>query len=220
MFMKKLAVLLVLLTFCSAAMAETLDVSNVDCTVDLTRRLETSIELADTSAYADKKADTVTRNDNVYEVDNGNLRMTLDLSKYPGFLCFTQDMYASFESYLAVSDPNALVNELIDEKVHFFLYDMETNLQIFIYENEADNLSALVGDFSKMSADNQKVVASRIASNCTIQSIGENSWLLIQDGVLVTICNGQYVIVEFGGSDDAAADMEDTQDILSHMRFN
>ena len=43
--------------------------------------------------------------------------------------------------------------------------------------------------------------------------------VMANNGMLVTIFKDQYYIVEYGGTDDAAADLEDTLSLLESLSF-
>lgn len=218
--MKKLLIaLIVLMLCCFTACAETLDVNPEDLKLDLSVKHNIEVELADQAAFAQSTVDKVTRTENSYIVDNGSVTMTLDMEKYPAVLCFTQDKYASFESYLSLSPEkiDSLLAQLIKDKINFYLIDLETGMQVFIYTKEGDDLSAVVGDLATLSEENRQVLLSRVFSGMTIQEAGSTPWIIASDYALLTIANNQYVVVEFGGSGDAAADLEDTLGILSGM---
>ena len=218
--MKKCIALAVVMTLlCSCALAETLDISGKESTLNMNQSRAIQVELTDDAAFAAKNMDAVEREGDIYSVHAGNVTYHLDVGPFPTFLCFTQDLYASFDAYLRHGSPKELQKMLIDEDIHFFLYDLETELTIYIYSDEADELSALAEDFSSLSPANQELIASILCTDPVLKQAGNTTWILGNDHLMATIVGGEYVIVEFGGSDDPAADLEDTLALLSHLQF-
>ena len=218
--MKKwLIAIVILMLCCASAYAETLEVNPEDVTLDLSAAHHADVELADQAAFANAGADTVVRDGTNYIVDTGALKLKLNMARYPSVLCFTQDKYASFEAYLAV-DPaklDELLNWLITDKINFFLLDLETNMEVYIYTHEADNASLMIGNLSTLSDDNMNVVTSRIFPGATALQAGSTRWIQASDSAMLTIVNNQYVVVEFGGSGDPAGDLQDTLAIVSNL---
>lgn len=218
--MKKwLAAIIVLMLCCISAYAETLDLNPEDLTLDLSVTHQIDLKLADQSSFANSGADTVVREGTNYIVNNGSLKMTLDMAKYPSILCFTQDKYASFEAYLAI-DPSMIdemIAQLIEDQINFYLIDLETSMQVFIYTHEADNVSTMVGNLSTLSDENVQVVINRIFPGTEVLQAGSSRWLKASDTGMLTIAGDQYVVVEFGGSGDPAGDLQDTLGILANL---
>ena len=216
---KLLVVLIVLMLCCVSAFAETLELNPEDVKLDLSKAHSYEVELEDQETFAKSSADTVVREGYNYIVDNGSLKMALDLSRYPGILCFTQDKFASFEAYLAIKPEyvDTMLNQLIEDKVNFYLVDRTTNMQVYIYAEEADNVSTMVVDLNTLSEENVQVLTSRIFPGATVCQAGNTRWLKLGSSYMLTIAKGQYVMTEFGGSGDPDADLEDTLDILSYL---
>ena len=218
--MKKLLLLAAALVLCCAsAFAETLELNPEDVALDLSAHHSIEIELADDSAFAQDGADTVTREGTSYIVDNGSLKMALDMGKYPAILCFTQDKYASFEAFLSINPEavDSLLAQLIEQKINYYLIDLETGMNVYIYARESDNVSTMVANLNTLSEANVQVLTSRVFPGAAAVQAGANRWLQVSDTAMLTIANSQYVIVEFGGSGDAAGDLQDTIDIVSQM---
>ena len=141
-----------LMLICSGAFAETLDVTAADFTADITKNIDIPLQLVDDAAYRSARADKVERDGETYIVRRGsNLTITLDMARFSTFLCFTQDLYASFDAYLRTSDPYTLLEELINNKIYFGLADTETEMMVFACEVEADSMSKMVDNFSTLS---------------------------------------------------------------------
>ena len=219
--MKRIVALLlvVLMLASSGVLAETSDVTAGDFTADVTKNVSIPLDLADEASFSVGKADKVDRKGDTYIVRRGDdLTISLDMSLFSTILCFTQDLYASFEAYLRTSDPHGLQQELIDNKIFFYLADIETGMMVLAYQSEKDSMSSMVDDFSSLSASNKALIASLVASDTSVVQAGDYSWVSIGDSHLLTIFNSQYIIVEIAGS-DPSADMEDTLSILSHIQF-
>ena len=218
--MKKLMVLAVaLLMICSVALAETPEISQEDFTLDLNQKHMVSLDLIDESAMSIGEADSVIRDGNKYIVNNGTIEYRLDLEKFPTLLCFTQNKMASFEAYLRVGDPESLLEYLIDEEINFYLVDMETKMQVYIYPHEGDKLSAFTGDLSQLDPQNQELIASMMASNPVIKKAGDVTWIVANEAMMLTIFKNQYICVEFGGSGDPEGDLADTLDLLADLNL-
>ena len=219
--MKRIVALLlaVLMLASSGALAETLDVTAGDFTPDVTKSVRIPLDLADDASFSAAVADKVERKGDTYIVRRGDdLTISLDMSQFSTVLCFTQDLYASFEAYLRTSDPHGFQQELINNGVFFCLADIETEMMVLAYQSEMDSMSSMVVDFSSLSASNQALIASFVASDTSVVQAGDYSWVTIGDSHLLTIFNSQYIIVEIAGT-DPSADMEDTLSILSHIQF-
>ena len=220
--MKKLCLLLiiVLVFFVQAVFAETLSLDGEECTVDMGKTTKIDLKLKAPKALAISQTDVVTREGTAYIVTSGTLKYSLDMAKFPAILTFTQDIYASFEAYLACDDPNSIQEELIKEQISFFLYDQETGLMVYIYSNGEDKLSRLVDNFSELSTQNQDAVIRNIGSGASAMQCGKMTWIELSESKLATIVNGRYVFVEYGGSGDAAADRQDIMTILSGLMIS
>ena len=238
--MKKILVLAVamMMLLCSAALAEEeLTINPEDVTVNVDKSLDAPLELTAidyaakefgkelaapieldaAESFAAGKADSVIRDGSKYIVSNGTMKFTLDMTKYSAILCFTQDKMASFESYLRISDPNGLQGWLVENAVNYYLYDTETKMEAYIYMDDQDALTQMVGNFSVLSDANKQKVASMLSNNAEIKKAGSTSWIKIKDTLMLTIAKDHYVITEFGGSGDPGNDLLDTLDILSYL---
>ena len=124
--MKKLCLLLiiVLVFFVQAVFAETLSLDGEECTVDMGKTTKIDLKLKDPKALAISQTDVVTREGTAYIVTSGTLKYSLDMAKFPAILTFTQDIYASFEAYLACDDPNSIQEELIKEQYQSVPYGL------------------------------------------------------------------------------------------------
>ena len=221
--MKKLTIWLMILALAlasCAALAEAPTITADDVKMQVENIEKYNIQ-SSISSYASSGADAVSRDGSVYTVTADGLTFRLDLSAFPSFLCFTQDKYASFEAYLCMNDPNSVLDYLISENIHFYMYDPETNLEIYIYESEADELSEMVGDLCLLPSDTKALIGSYMAANAQVAAAGSDEWILFPDyNVLLNIRSGRYIHVEFGGSNDSAADLQDTLDVLSCLSFS
>ena len=221
--MKKFFCLLfVAVMICSAScvLAEEPDLSAVEIT-EKTEIAIPEINLKNSSFARNPKADKVTNNNSVYTVSAAEASYVLDMTKYPKFLCFTQDREASFASYLMWGDPDGLLNSMIDDGMHFFIVDPETYMRILIYTWKPDQLSQFVGNFSNLSETNQQVVAIRMGAESVLKC-GDNVWMVHkdqEDGRYVTVFNDHYIVVEYGGSGSVDDDMSDTGALLSGLKL-
>lgn len=217
--MKKLisCVLALVLLCCSASVAETLDIQPEDFTVDLSVSRLSGLKLTDTSFAAG--ADTVVRVDDEYTVDDGQMKYIMDMGGHPSVLCFTQDLMSSFEAYLRLGEPSLFCEYLVSEGIHYYFTDLETGMEVCVYNHEEDKMSKLAGNFSTLTDANQALLAGMIVSSPVIKTAGETDWIQLEDRGFLTIFNGQYVVVEIGGTGDAEGDAEDTLDLLSSLNL-
>ena len=216
--MRKLVALVVcavLLLSCCASLGEGLDIKPEDITADFSKIKKIDVELS-TSALADKAGDIVSRNGYVYTVVSGDVTFELDLEKFPGVLCFTQDIVSSIEAYSRVDNYQQLAENLINDGVNFVLMDLDTGLSHTIYLEEADNASTIIDNFSGLTKASQETVAPMFGSSGIVKA-GDLTWMK-GPSLLMTIVHGKYLWVEYSGTGDAEADLQDTLDILSNLK--
>ncbi len=219
--MKKLlvfALAVVMLFSCMSASALNLDELPEDFKPELDSPELPVPEWENTESFANAK-DIVTRNGDIYTVDNGSFKYVLDLENYPAILCITQDKMISFKGYLMLKDPNGFQQFMIEKGVSFNLYDLDTSMDVYIYTKEGDTLTWLIGDFSKLTAKDQQDVADILANNITLHKAGDITWMKVSDNKVITIYNNQYIFVEIHGN-SPADDMADTLDVLSHLKLS
>ncbi len=168
-------------------------------------------------ANAEESAD---HDGGVYTVDNGSFQYVLDLNSCPAFLCFTQDKTASSNAYLKLKDPDGYNRYMIEQQIDFHLVDPETGMEIYIYAREGDTLSLLVEDYSGLSAEDQQSVAQVLGTGVSIRKTADTAWMQYSENAMMTICGGQRIFVEFGGSGNAEDDLADTLDVLSHLKLS
>ena len=216
--MKKLLIIVIAMTLCCVfAFAEMPELNPEDVKLDLSEKHSIGAELENRITKAKVCKDTVSREGTSYIVDTGSLKMKLDMARFPWFFTFTQDKFASSEAYLTFSSVmDSVLSYLIEQDIHFYLMEMETGLEIDI-STQSDGLSAGIGDLNTLSEKDMKALISRYFPGATVHEAGENRWLQVNNGAIITIANSQYVVVKFGGSDDPAADLQDTLDVVSQM---
>ena len=216
--MKKLLIIVIVMTLCCVfAFAEMPELNPEDMKLDLSEKHSIGAELENSITKAKVCKDTVSREGTSYIVDTGSLKLKLDMAQFPWFFTFTQDKFASSEAYLKFSTAmDSVLSYLIEQDVHFLLMEKETGLEIDI-STQSDGFSAGIGDLNTLSEKDMKALISRNFPGATVYQAGENRWLQLNDWTIFTIANSQYVIARFGGSDDPAADLQDTLDVVSQM---
>ena len=194
--MKRFFVVLIVLCLCIGfSYAEGLSLTEIGFSSDLTPVPKSDIQLSDATSYDAEGMDTVNVDNEIYTVVGSDATYVLDLSQFPSFVTFTQDLYASFRAYLCMEHPYEFQKYLIDNQIHFLIMDAETNMQVYIYLRGLDDLSSFVND------------------------LGNQPWIQVSDSMLITFFNGYIIGVEFGGSGDMEADLQDVKAILSCLEL-
>ena len=218
--MKRFFVVLIVLCLCIGfSYAEGLSLTEIGFSSDLTPVPKSDIQLSDATSYDAEGMDTVNVDNEIYTVVGSDATYVLDLSQFPSFVTFTQDLYASFRAYLCMEHPYEFQKYLIDNQIHFLILDAETNMQVYIYLRGMDDLSSFVNDLALLSESDQKIVASMIASDSSVEVLGNQPWIQVSDSMLITFFNGYIIGVEFGGSGDMEADLQDVKAILSCLEL-
>ena len=170
------------------------------------------------SNYSPTRVDSVSLNNDVYTVSTGKLTYRLDMRYFPGFLCITQDKYVSFMGYLYLKDPNAYQKFMIENNIHFNIYEPETQLDIYIYDEDGDELSERIGDLRLLPEDTIATIATFFGSDSYLVKVDNEYWMLYPEYQhLLNIRGGRYIHVEYGGTNDPDGDLDDTLNILSCM---
>ncbi len=208
--MKKIVSLLLaaLLCFgCFSALAEDIDLTGVEANAPAAKIAEKpALDLRDAAMAGAATTDVVEVTDAYVSVTANNVTIRFDKQKAGGgFLCLTKDLMASLTDYLRYDDPYAVQDILISNDISMLIMDEFTKGCYYVYFLEADSLSALVGDFSTLSARNQTTVAQKLASTSSIVTYNNIAWIST-GSIFATIVNGQYVCVEID-SDVTAEDV-------------
>ncbi len=136
------------------------------------------------------------------------------------YTCVTQDYTASIFSLIYFSDPEGLVQSLIDEGTHLLYINNLNDDWIKIVVMEPDAVSSMVGSLNTLT--NERIVeyanAFSAMNGLTFNDIvtaGGNTWMRFNDQILVTVCGGHYVLAFWIGdegdtfTEDVLADVTD-----------
>ena len=192
---------------CFSALAEDIDLSGYEI-APLEVKDALNLEIPLLNATMGSTAHNVTVTDTSVTVIADGVQIVFDIQKAGGgYMCFTQDILASFASYLRVDDMTAFQELLIDEKIYILIVDEWTSDESYIFtDGEPDPVSALIGDLTSCSASIANQLA--ISMGCDVISYNGRPWLYATDGtrnLFVTIAGGEYVYVQTAGTLDDAA---------------
>lgn len=224
--MKKLICLILafaMLCMLGSSLAEELDLDSIEMTISMDPVAIPEIKSKDMSFAMNPNADKVEFGNNVYTVISPDATFVLDLSKgNPYKFCVTQDYFASIEYYSRSENPDEVIQSLIEKKIHFLLLDTETGMTICVLTPGSDQFSARVGDFSSWPEETQKTIQQKKNAEELVK-VGDLAWLYFpmgENGRLLTVINGAYVFVDFGGSGDPAGDLEDIKVFLTRLTIS
>lgn len=179
----------------------------------------------DMSQYALSATDTVTVNGNQYVVDNGNVRMELNLDPSLGMLIFTRDFAASIQTYFLFEDPEALWQAICDTGANIYAISTYTGAEYLLDSFEKDGFTERFGTLSTMSEEMQKayltVFAQCIEANTSeVFKAGNNVFYRVDDAFFFTFVGGNMIrVINVGGEPMSAEDLEDIRDYLACFSF-
>lgn len=211
-----------LLVSCTAAVAEGDDTGKVPAGIELSKLPATSSEkrvaLKEESAYAiSEPRDAVTISGNMIAVRTEGITMLLNLPD--AYQCFTQDYIASIRNYATMNDPEPLQNYMVEENVHYYLYDQYTQIESHIDSLEQDRASLIIGNMNSLKEDELKDFGVSFGEANGIDFDGTfktNTAVWIRytgaANVYVTIVGGKYLVYYFGETFK-----EDAEEILSNL---
>lgn len=214
---------------CCTAMAETTDSYQTETKVNpLFSQENFSTELPSLSNakpdikvgnLAPETKDTVSVNNSsvIIKTPEGILLMANIPANYT---CVTQDYTASIFSLIYFSDPEGLVQSLIDEGTHLLFINNLNNDWIKIALMEPDAVSSMFGSLNTLSNDRLVEYANAFSAihDLTFNDIvtaGGNTWMRFNDQILVSVCGGYYVLAFWIGdegdtfTEDVLADVTD-----------
>lgn len=215
--MKKIVSMFLAILMCLgiAAYAEDLDLSGIDTTVPATMEIDKSTLALHDESKAAASTDVVVVTDSAISVTSNGVMIYFDVvSAGGGYMCLTQDIHASLASYLCYEDPYAIQATLLESGIKLLAMDLFTTDCYYVFFLEPDGLSTLVGDMKALSTSNQNAVAGKLSSNGVIEVYGGQPWVNVDNRILVTIINSQYVAVQVD-SDTVAFDVPGFMSALS-----
>ena len=114
--------------------------------------------------------DTLTiSEDGYYTVDTGDVVITL-LPPF-GWNCFTQDLKTQLEAFVDVfTDPVAVVNSLIEEEIHYFIFDYDYRLFVEVKVSK-DTLGSIIKDSNLLTDEEEEIVIDLLETSYTDVSI-------------------------------------------------
>lgn len=221
---KLLSVLLAaaMLLSCCTVFAEeetqTIDFSVVEFQKITEEESGAKVAIKDESSYAIAPiSDSVTVSGSMIAVRTRGLTMMLNLPD--AYVCFTQDYFASLQSYAMLSDPDPLQNFMVQADSHFYLYDQYTQNESHIDSLQSDKACAMIGNLRYLDDENLKAFAAAFgeANDVTAQGFyktGTAVWIKYTGvvNVYITIVGSEYLAYFYGNAEDT-----DAQEILSAL---
>lgn len=209
--MKKLFALLLAAIFSLSALsvcAEEIDLDGIETSVPAAKDTavlapELRVEELATST------DVVEVTDSRISIVTAGVNITFDIATAGGgYVCLTQDIFASMADYMMMSDPYATQEELINQGVNLFAIDLYTNGGYYVFTAGSDELTNIVRNLADLSGGNLEKVASMITTNPVTETYNGNIWIHESNDhtAYLTIVNNQYVMVQFD-SDVVAEDI-------------
>ena len=211
----------------TAALAEdevTFDVADITAEVPKMEQIEVSPR--DTSAYSASTSDVVSIDGNVYNVNTGALQYTLTLDPNLGMICLTQDIVASVSEYwMLTDDMEGMMNALVEDGIHLFLYNSYTGMELQIMTDAADAVSEQIGTLSEASETMQTAYLYVLqqwfsADSAELVSIGGNTWVCMNGFFYVTCVGGEYTYaICLTEGDMTEDDVTDITDLLAGLEI-
>ncbi len=210
-----------MLVSCCAALAESenaaLNIEGTDVSGLFTPKAEGGVTLKEASFAMAQSNDVVTVADSMIAVRSGSITMMLNLPT--GYVCFTQDYFASIESYAMINDPEGLQRLMVENDCHFYLLDTIAMNESSIEGREADDLSMAIGNMKSLSDEDQIYIGTQIGSASGVDfrgvvKTGTASWLSFGGSVnlYMTVVGGTWLIYYAGNAMDI-----DAEDLLNSL---
>ncbi len=204
--MKKLiALMMALVMVCCAAgalaeaAAEEKTFNAEDFSVKVPAAEGAGIEIAVPESFAVTTGDSVTVSGSSVRVYDTHLTYTMNVPD--GFLCFTQDFFASYNAFSYISNPEGLISQMVSEDLHMILYDTLLGNEFDVYYMGQDGVSSYLGDLNALSSGELASFGSAMASanGWTYTGslrYGSNTWAQFNN-LYITVVGGQYVFACF-----------------------
>ena len=209
--MKKIFSLLLaaLLCFgCFSALAEDIDLTGVEIPQPGVKDFSEAHPVLQSDAMIAVTSHIVSVTENTITVTTNGIEMTFDFQKAGGgYLCLTQDVYASLASYLRYSSIDNAQKWMIDSEICLYLEDEFTGADNYVFLDGSDELCTVLGDLKTLpSAYLEQFIAS---AGMKVVICNDRPWFYTyyaDENITMcsTITNSQYVKVQVDGTIDDA----------------
>ena len=172
-------------------------------------------------AYGEGSTDMVSVNGSMNIVKTQeNLVFIMDVPK--GYTCLTQDFEASMFGFIRIKDPDGLIKDMIEDKIHLLFINDLDNTWIGISTIGYDSISTRVGNLNTLTKDRINSYAEVFAATESIAfndlvEAGSTTWMRFNDNILITVAGGQYIMMKAYGSDLPDTLLEDMAELLSNL---
>lgn len=132
-----------------------------------------------------------------------------------GYLCLTQDLFASLDTYKRFGDAAySLRDNLVSQGVYLWIYDTFAGLENFVYFKwDADLISEVVGTLHNLSRGDQEYIVDMLGGTADMLEVhGSTTWINCGSYYL-TIAGSQYIAVQL----DSDSTPEDAAALLSAL---
>ena len=120
------------------------------------------------------------------------------------YVCFTQDWKASILVYALFGADQSLAEELAADNIHMLILDLMNSNELHIKTFSGDAFCDLVGDMNDLPEKYYDNVGALFAEAFSAKYNGmyktaSNVWIALDDDWLLTIVNGEYVVINYIG---------------------
>ncbi len=163
--------------------------------------------------------DVVVTTDTTVTVTASGIKIHFDIAATgSAYITLTQDFYASFAGYRRFKDPQAMMEGyILANDIKLWACDEYTDDQYVVLIGEADSDSQMIGDLCNLNETNVNYVASAWGAEAGF--FNGRPWLMApQEGIYLTIVNGQYVqVYVFAGVDGTYVPVDEVSYFLSAL---
>lgn len=142
------------------------------------------------------------------------------------YVCFTQDLKASILIYALFGTDQSLAQELAGANIHMLILDLANNFnELHVKTLEGDTLCNMVGDMNELPEkyyDNVGELFAEVfsAKYNGIYKTATNVWIALDNDWLLTIVNGEYVVIEYGSKEITDLETEAFHEIADALIVN
>ena len=151
----------------------------------------------------------VTVDGSMHIIKTGKVNFFINIPN--SYVCFTQDWKASILIYALFGADQSLAQELADANIHLLILDLVNSNELHVKTFKGDTLCDMVGNMNDLEEkyyDNVGELFAEVfsAEYKGIYKTSSNVWIALDDDWLLTIVNGEYVVIEY--SSDTITDLE------------
>lgn len=142
----------------------------------------------------------VTVEGNLHIIKTGKVNFVINIPN--SYVCFTQDVKASIMMYVLFDVNQSLAEQLAQNNIHMLILDLLNNGELHVKTFNGDALCEMVGDMNDLPEKYYGNVGEVFAEVFSAKYNGmyktaSNVWVVLDDDWLLTIVNGEYVVIEY-----------------------